>query len=100
MGVTRFQPFGGRDLPPYPHRLVPMAGLSQFARPLEGIPWLAGLADEVLRPYVKGRSARRDMILNCGKQQVAKPLFWACKLIDPAERQATDEDRQSVLILL
>jgi len=35
-GVARFQPFGGRDLPPDPHRVISVAGLSQLAGLREG----------------------------------------------------------------
>jgi hypothetical protein len=65
--VARFQPSGGCDLPPDPHRLISVAGLSQLARPLEGIPWLARLTGAVRRPCIKGRVAEKSLTHHIGR---------------------------------
>lgn len=45
-------------------------------------------------PEPRPRSARQCMSwLTGATPQVAKPLFWTCKLTDPAERQGTDGDK-------
>jgi len=66
-GVARFQPFGGRDLPPDPHRVISVAGLSQLAGLREGIPWLARLTRTSRHPYIKGCVAENSLPQHIGR---------------------------------